>query len=65
MMKKRFIAGAVCPTCSQQDSLRWWVEQNIEWVECVECHFSEQRKPKSVEQSEHGREELIGIFKPQ
>ncbi|CAH0524572.1 hypothetical protein VHP8226_00410 [Vibrio hippocampi] len=64
-MKKRFIAGAVCPKCSQQDSLRWWIEQNIEWVECVECQFTEQRKPKSVEQSERGSEELIGIFKPQ
>ncbi|NMV27788.1 YheV family putative metal-binding protein, partial [Vibrio parahaemolyticus] len=23
-IKKRFIAGASCPNCSQQDTLRWW-----------------------------------------
>ncbi|MCV5837059.1 YheV family putative metal-binding protein, partial [Escherichia coli] len=43
--KKRFIAGATCPQCSQQDTLRWWIENNIELVECVECDYTEQRKP--------------------
>ncbi|MCV5343256.1 YheV family putative metal-binding protein, partial [Escherichia coli] len=46
-IKKRFIAGASCPNCSQQDTLRWWIENNIELVECVECEFTEQRKPQS------------------
>ncbi len=63
--KKRFIAGASCPKCSQQDSLRWWIDHNVEWVECVECEFKEQRTPKAVEKTERGDEELIGIFKPE
>ena len=31
-MKKRFIAGASCPKCQTQDSLKWWMENNIEIV---------------------------------
>lgn len=63
--KKRFIAGASCPRCKAQDTLRWWIENNIELVECVECDYHEQRKPKSVESSEHGSDQMIGIFKPE
>jgi uncharacterized metal-binding protein (TIGR02443 family) len=64
-MKKRFIAGASCPKCSQQDTLRWWIENNIEIVECVECSHTDQRKPQSVEKTEHSGQEMIGIFKPE
>lgn len=46
-------------------TLRWWIENNIELVECVDCDFSEQRKPKTVEKSEHANQEMIGIFKPE
>ncbi|MCG3729546.1 YheV family putative zinc ribbon protein [Vibrio cincinnatiensis] len=63
--KKRFIAGASCPNCHMQDTLRWWIDNNIELVECVECHYSEQRKPQSVEQTPHADEQMIGIFKPE
>jgi uncharacterized metal-binding protein (TIGR02443 family) len=63
-MKKRFIAGASCPKCAQQDTLRWWIENNIELVECVECGHQDQRTPESVESSEHSGQEMIGIFKP-
>ncbi len=64
-IKKRFIAGANCPSCKVQDTLRWWVENNIELVECVECDYAEQRKPQSVEKSEHAQTEMIWIFKPE
>lgn len=62
--KKRFIAGAHCPSCQQQDSLRWWIENNIELVECVDCQFHEQRKPQSLAQEKHAEQSMIGIFKP-
>ncbi len=52
-IKKRFIAGASCPKCNQQDSLRWWIENAIEVVECVDCGHTEQRQPQSVDKSEH------------
>ncbi|MBY6198554.1 YheV family putative zinc ribbon protein [Vibrio hangzhouensis] len=64
-IKKRFIAGASCPNCATLDSLRWWIENNIEWVECVDCEFTEQRTPKAVEKTERSDEELIGIFRPE
>ncbi|HAS63240.1 MAG TPA: DNA-binding protein [Vibrio sp.] len=63
-MKKRFIAGASCPQCQQQDSLRWWIENNIELVECVDCDYHEQRKPKSVDKTQRADENMIGIFSP-
>ncbi|MHC6526129.1 YheV family putative zinc ribbon protein [Vibrio proteolyticus] len=62
--KKRFIAGASCPQCQSQDTLRWWIENNIELVECVECDYHDQRKPQTVETSQHAAQEMIGIFKP-
>lgn len=69
VMKKRFIAGAVCPACQKQDTLRWWRENDIETVECVECQHTDRRLPQSVEQSEqHGKDkkqQVIGIFKPE
>ncbi|WP_375752325.1 YheV family putative zinc ribbon protein [Vibrio sp. HN007] len=64
-MKRRFIAGATCPSCQSSDSLRWWVENDIELVECVDCDYKEQRLPKAVEQSEHNGQEMIGVFKPE
>ncbi|MGL6261289.1 YheV family putative zinc ribbon protein [Vibrio sp. WXL103] len=63
-MKKRFIAGASCPECQNVDSLRWWIENNIEWVECVECQHKAQRSPKSLEQSPQSEQQMIAIFKP-
>ncbi|MDV7105437.1 YheV family putative zinc ribbon protein [Vibrio sp. TH_r3] len=63
-LKKRFIAGASCPKCAAQDSLRWWVENSIEMVECVECHHLDKRLPKTMEQSEHSDQDMIGFFKP-
>ncbi|KUJ00781.1 YheV family putative zinc ribbon protein [Vibrio sp. MEBiC08052] len=63
-IKKRFIAGACCPQCHTADSLCWWEVNHVEHVECVECDYTEQRTPRSVEQSTHAEEAMIGIFKP-
>lgn len=42
-MVMRFIAGAVCPACGEQDSLRAEVtaEADEQYRECVSCGFSE------------------------
>ncbi|MXP55812.1 YheV family putative metal-binding protein, partial [Pantoea sp. Seng] len=29
-MRKRFIAGAVCPQCQEKDTLALWRENNVE-----------------------------------
>ena len=36
-VRKRFIAGAKCPSCQAQDTLAMWRENNIDVVECVKC----------------------------
>jgi len=39
--KKRFIAGAVCPACSEADKLKMWDEDGVPHRECVACGFSD------------------------
>lgn len=40
--KRRFIAGAVCPACKQQDKLVLFLDENDNNVfECVSCGHSE------------------------
>lgn len=39
--KKRFIAGAVCPACSEPDKLMMWNEDSVPHRECVACGYSD------------------------
>lgn len=39
--KKRFIAGAVCPACSEQDKLMMWSEEGVPHRECVACGYAD------------------------
>lgn len=36
---KRFIAGAVCPACSAQDTVKMWDEDGVPHRECVSCGY--------------------------
>lgn len=51
--KKRFIAGAVCPRCSEMDKLTIFSEAEKEYRECVGCGFKEQMflqsEPKEID----------------
>lgn len=38
---KRFIAGAVCPACSEPDKLRMWSVDDVPHRECVNCGYSD------------------------
>ena len=40
-MKKRFIAGAVCPKCSAMDRLVMFEQGGATVRECVECGFTD------------------------
>ena len=40
-MIKRFIAGAVCPACSEMDSIKMWDEDNVPHRECVKCGYAD------------------------
>ena len=39
---KRFIAGAVCPRCGEQDKLLVYREGERDYRECVSCDFAEE-----------------------
>ncbi|MGB0360504.1 MAG: YheV family putative zinc ribbon protein [Endozoicomonas sp.] len=42
MRTKRFIAGAVCPSCGAMDSIRMFrSETERDYRECVECDYSD------------------------
>lgn len=42
--KKRFIAGAVCPRCSEMDKLVTYKEDGKEFRECVSCGFHDEMR---------------------
>ncbi|MDT4842677.1 hypothetical protein D3C85_651070 [compost metagenome] len=39
--KKRFIAGAVCPACSELDRIQMWDEDGVPHRECVACGYAD------------------------
>ncbi|KAE8176909.1 YheV family putative metal-binding protein [Photobacterium carnosum] len=69
MVKKRFIAGAICPNCQALDTLRWWQQHDVEHIECVQCQHIDTRLPQAVKESEQlssiTKQQVIGIFKPE
>ncbi|WP_017444322.1 YheV family putative zinc ribbon protein [Gayadomonas joobiniege] len=63
--KKRFIAGAVCPKCKQQDTLMLFFEQGVEQIECVECGHQQSQTSNEVKQASGAQSQVIGLFKPE
>lgn len=41
-IRKRFIAGAVCPRCSQLDKIVVYQRDGREYRECVSCGYSDE-----------------------
>jgi len=46
-VKKRFIAGAVCPRCSAVDTLMTYCLGDESYRECVDCGFVEKLRFKN------------------
>ena len=46
-VKKRFIAGAMCPRCKAMDRIVMYREGEIDYRECVECGFRDEMRFKS------------------
>ncbi|CCJ77062.1 YheV family putative metal-binding protein [Cronobacter muytjensii] len=63
-VRKRFIAGAVCPKCQAQDSLAMWRENQVDIVECVKCGQQMREADKEVREKVRKDEQVIGIFHP-
>lgn len=43
-VKKRFIAGAVCPKCKAMDRIVMYRKNDKDFRECVECDFSDEMR---------------------
>lgn len=63
-VRKRFIAGAVCPECQTRDSLAMWRENNVDIVECVKCGHQMREADKQPRDHAREQEQVIGIFHP-
>lgn len=63
--KKRFIAGAKCPSCQKLDTLMLFFENNVEKMECVACGYHQSQTDTDVKQAAKGSAEVIGLFKPE
>lgn len=46
--KRRFVAGAVCPRCSEMDRLVVYSEEARDYRECVACGYKEEMHFKPV-----------------
>lgn len=62
--RRRFIAGAVCPHCQQQDTLALYRELETEVVECVQCGHRQTQAAAHIEQHKRPDEQIIGLFRP-
>lgn len=63
-IKKRFIAGAVCPKCKAMDTLALTKENNVEKVTCVSCGEQMVQTEAQVEKAVRDNEQVIGVFQP-
>ncbi|NRA62082.1 MAG: YheV family putative metal-binding protein [Psychrobium sp.] len=63
-LKKRFIAGATCPKCKSVDSIMLFKENDVEKIECVECHHIQSQVSDDVAKAAVEPQQVIGIFKP-
>lgn len=47
--KRRFVAGAVCPRCSEMDKVVVYSEDGKDFRECVACGFKDEMHFKPVQ----------------
>ncbi|MFT4993790.1 MAG: putative metal-binding protein (TIGR02443 family) [Paraglaciecola sp.] len=64
-IKKRFVAGAVCPKCKTMDTLMLYFENNVEKLQCVSCDYSKSQTKDQVSAATRSSENVIGVFKPE
>jgi len=62
--KKRFIAGAKCPSCQQTDTLMLYFENNVEKLACVNCDYTDTQTSQEVSDASKKNSGVIGVFKP-
>lgn len=65
-IKRRFIAGAKCPKCQAMDRVVMLTSGDDEWIECIDCGYSENRPPHVDEPQPPAAPDEVGViqFKP-
>jgi len=46
--KRRFVAGAICPKCSEMDKLVVYNQEGKDYRECIACGFKDEMHFKPV-----------------
>ncbi|MBP2850821.1 MULTISPECIES: YheV family putative zinc ribbon protein [Dickeya] len=64
-MRKRFIAGAVCPKCHSQDTLAVGREGDDDVVVCVHCGYQQSQSEAPPKAATPPTGEIIGLFRPE
>jgi uncharacterized metal-binding protein (TIGR02443 family) len=62
-VKKRFIAGAVCPRCSEMDKLVTYKDGEKEFRECVSCGFKDEMRFKQQQAELETRVNMTEVMK--
>ncbi len=68
--KRRFVAGAVCPRCSEMDKLVVYSEDGKDYRECVACGYKDEMhfKPAAreletrVNQTEEDKRDAVQVI---
>jgi hypothetical protein len=47
--KRRFVAGAVCPRCSEMDKLVVYTEDGKDFRECVACGYKDEMRFRPIQ----------------
>ena len=65
-IKRRFIAGAKCPKCQAMDRVVMRTSGDDEWIECIDCGYSENRPTHVDEPQPPAAPDEVGViqFKP-
>ncbi len=63
-LRKRFIAGAVCPQCKAMDSIMLYFENHVEKLQCVKCEYKDVQSQTDVSEQVERTADVIGVFKP-
>ncbi len=61
--KKRFVAGAKCPTCNEVDVIQLFQVNGVETIECVSCGYQQTQVEGEVNGATRNFEQMIGVFK--
>lgn len=62
-IRKRFIAGAVCPACQEKDTLALRTLNDIDIIKCVKCSHELSENDKWTREEAHKKEQIIQIVR--